>query len=206
MAEMRRRLAVPPRDPQVLRDLAASARAAAGDYRLVQWTGPTPPRWRTDIAALIARMSTDAPMGELTVPPRRWDADRVRERDEARVANGVRSTVTAVAAADGHLVAYTEIVTCAAEDGFAEQSDTLVAPAHRGHRLGLWVKLANLELLVGAHPEVRAIDTFNADDNRWMIAINEAMGFAPLLRVRDWELVVGPTDEPGSIAAAAAEP
>jgi GNAT superfamily N-acetyltransferase len=57
-----------------------------------------------------------------------------------------------------------------------------------GHRLGLWIKLADLEPLVREHPEVQAIDTFNADDNRWMIAINEAMGFVPLLRVRGWEL------------------
>ena len=73
-------------------------------------------------------------------------------------------------------------------DGFASQGDTLVAPAHRGHRLGLWIKLANLELLLREHPEVRAIDTFNADDNRWMVAINEQLGFRPLRRQTDWEL------------------
>ena len=38
------------------------------------------------------------------------------------------------------------------------------------------------------HPEVRAIDTFNADANRWMIAVNEAMGFVPIRHVADWEL------------------
>ena len=204
MTETRRRLVLPPRDPHTLRDLETSARAAARGYRLVQWTGPTPTQWGADLAVLIARMSTDAPTGELAVPPRRWDADRVRERDSARLANGVRPVVTAAQAGDGHLVAYTEAVTCVVEDGFADQSDTLVAPAHRGHRLGLWIKLANLELLLRAHPEVRAIDTFNADDNRWMIAVNEAMGFAPLLRVRDWELDVAARDGAGGQAGTAA--
>jgi GNAT superfamily N-acetyltransferase len=188
LVEMCRRLVLPPRDPAALRELAAEAGRAARGYRLVQWTGPTPPRWRDDIAVLVARMSTDAPTGELTVGPQRWDAERIRERDAAAVANGVRSVVTAAQDAGGRLVAFTEASTCAVEDGFATQGDTLVAPAHRGHRLGLWVKLANLELLVQAHPEVRAIDTFNADDNRWMIAVNEAMGFGPLWRVTDWEL------------------
>jgi GNAT superfamily N-acetyltransferase len=207
MAEMRRRLVLPPHDPQALRDLAASARAAARDYRLVQWTGPTPPQWRADLATLIGRMSTDAPMGELAVPPRSWDADRVRERDDARFANGVRSVVTAAQAADGRLVAYTEALTCVEEDGSAEQSDTLVAPAHRGHRLGLRIKLANLELLVRTCPRVRAVDTFNADDNRWMLAINAAMGFVPVQRINDWELsLTAQTGTTAPISTAASGP
>ena len=98
--------------------------------------------------------------------------------------------VTAAQAPDGHLVAYTDASTCVVGDGFAAQGDTLVAPAHRGHRLGLRVKLANLELLIGENPEVRAIETFNAADNRWMVAVNEAMGFVPVQRIEDWELHV----------------
>ena len=35
---------------------------------------------------------------------------------------------------------------------------------------------------------MRAIDTFNADDNRWMIAVNEQMGFRPVHGQSDWEL------------------
>ena len=51
---------------------------------------------------------------------------------------------------------YTEIAVPPAEDDpVARQDDTLVTPEHRGHRLGLWLKLANLEQMVGAHPEVR---------------------------------------------------
>ena len=145
----------------------------------MHWTGPTPPEHLDDLAVLIGRMSTDAPTGDLAFEPQRWDAERVRERDAVAVRNGVRSAVTAAQAPDGRLVAYTEASTCAVADGFASQGDTLVAPAHRGHRLGLWIKLANLELLLRAHPEVRAIDTFNADDNRWMVAINEQLGFRP---------------------------
>ena len=187
MVEMRRRLDLPA-DPQRLRDLAAVSRRAAQGYRLVQWAGPTPAEHLDDLAVLIGRMSTDAPMGDLAMEPQRWDADRVRERDVVAVRNGVRSVVTAAQAPDGHLVAFTEASTCVVQDGFASQGDTLVAPAHRGHRLGLRVKLANLELLLSEHPEVRAIDTFNADDNRWMIAVNEQMGFRPLHGQGDWEL------------------
>ena len=74
------------------------------------------------------------------------------------------------------------------EDGFAGQGETLVAPAHRGRRLGLRIKIANLDLLLREHPRVHAIDTYNAAENRYMIAINEALGFVPACRVGAWEL------------------
>jgi GNAT superfamily N-acetyltransferase len=203
MVEKRRRLVLPPVDPERLRELAVIARRASRGYRLVQWAGPTPPRWRTELAPLVASMSTDAPMGDLTTEPKHVDADTIAERNAAAFAIGVRSVVTAAQAADGHLVAYTDAATCVVQDGFAEQGDTLVARAHRGHRLGLRIKLANLEFLRREHPEVRAIDTFNADDNRWMIAVNEVMGFVPIEDVEDWELDVAP-DQAGTIAAISA--
>jgi hypothetical protein len=208
MVEKRRRLVLPPADPERLRRLAVTAERASSGYRLVQWTGPTPPRWRAELAPLVASMSTDAPMGDLTVEPKHFDADRIAERDAAAVASGVCSVVTAARAADGHLVAYTDAATCVVKDGFASQGDTLVARAHRGHRLGLRIKLANLDLLLRENPEVRAIDTFNADDNRWMIAVNEAIGFVPIEDVEDWELDV-PVRQAGTtvaISAAASGP
>ena len=213
MVERRRRLDLPVRDPAAWADLTASAAAATRGYRLVQWVGATPERWRDDLAALVARMSTDAPTGELTIGAQRWDAERVRERDTAMLANGMRPVTTAAQAPDGHLVAYTEVSTCVVEDGFAMQGDTLVAPAHRGRRLGLWIKLANLELLRRGRPWVRAVDTFNADENRWMIAVNATMGFVPIQRIEDYELDLTAPDPTGdqagttpAISAAASGP
>ena len=208
MREKRRRLALPPAGPRALRDLAEQARRASVGYRLVQWSGPTPPEWLDDLAPLVGRMSTDAPIGDFTLGPQRWDADRVRERDAAMVTAGMRVVATAAQGPDGRLVAFTEASACVVRDGFGQQGDTLVDPAHRGRRLGLRIKLANLELLCREHPEVRAIDTFNADDNRWMIAINEAMGFAPVQHLEGWELDLRPgqAGTTAAISAAASGP
>ena len=203
MVEKRRRLVLPPAEPDRVRDLAATAGRASAGYRLVQWAGPTPPQWRDDLASADRRHVDGRPAGDFTLEPQRWDANRVAERDAVAVASGVRSVVTAARAADGRLVAFTEASTCVVEDGFACQGDTLVTRAHRGHRLGLRIKLANLELLLREHPEVRAIDTFNADDNRWMIAVNEAMGFVPIRHVEDWELDLG-AGQAGTTAAISA--
>jgi GNAT superfamily N-acetyltransferase len=189
MRELQRRLALPPADTQALCDLAATAREATTAYRLVQWTGPTPPCRRADLAVLRAGMSTDSPHGDVDLDPQRWDAERIRQRDAAAVESGERMVVTAAQADDDRLVAYTEIaVPPPGDDHVARQDDTVVLAAHRGRRLGLRVKLANLELLAREHPQVRAVDTYNADDNRWMIAVNDAMGFVPIHRVEDWEL------------------
>ena len=55
--------------------------------------------------------------------------------------------------------------------------DTLVAKAHRGHRLGMLVKVLNLRRLQKDHPEVELVVTFNAVENDHMLAINVALGF-----------------------------
>jgi RimJ/RimL family protein N-acetyltransferase len=54
---------------------------------------------------------------------------------------------------------------------------TAVTREHRGHRLGLLVKIAMLELLAAEEPQVERIETFNAESNGHMIAVNEALGY-----------------------------
>ncbi len=58
----------------------------------------------------------------------------------------------------------------------AAQEDTSVLAPHRGHRLGLRMKLAMLDWLRLQRPDVEWVDTWNAPDNAPMIAINEALG------------------------------
>jgi hypothetical protein len=58
-----------------------------------------------------------------------------------------------------------------------DQWGTLVDPAHRGHRLGLAVKCAQLAALSDLVPAKRFIETTNAETNTHMVAINVALGF-----------------------------
>jgi GNAT superfamily N-acetyltransferase len=190
LADQRRRLSLPPADPARLAALGAEARAAAAGYELVQWTGDTPPEWLDDLAALKARMSTDAPLDDLHYGPEHHDADRLRALDASRRARGVRRTVTAARAPDGRLAAYTDIFQSATVAWYANQGDTIVEPAHRGRRLGMLVKLANMERVRRDSPELRVIDTYNADSNPWMVSINESMGYRPYDRLGQWELDV----------------
>ena len=59
----------------------------------------------------------------------------------------------------------------------ADQGDTGVDPAHRGHGLGTWLTATMLERFHRERPEVRVVRTRNAEANAAMLAINEALGF-----------------------------
>ncbi|HVL84813.1 MAG TPA: GNAT family N-acetyltransferase [Pseudonocardia sp.] len=188
LAQTCRRLPLPPDEAAAAR-LGSAARPAGGDYELVQWTGRTPDRWVDDIAELTARMSTDAPLDDLHLAPEVYDTARIRTRDDARRACGLHGVVTAALhRRSGRLVGFTDILVRCDVPWHGGQSDTIVARAHRGHRLGIRMKVANLELARREQPSLTAVDTWNADSNPWMVAINEAMGFRPLRRWTEWEL------------------
>jgi RimJ/RimL family protein N-acetyltransferase len=53
----------------------------------------------------------------------------------------------------------------------------MVTRPHRGHRLGLLVKVAMMDRLAEAEPQVERIVTWNNADNEHMIGINEALGY-----------------------------
>lgn len=177
-------------DPAALARLDAQARATSPGYSLVQWAGRTPQRWLDDMAYLMGRMSTDAPLDDLQQDEEVYDAARIQARDASRLARGLYMVTTAALDTMGQLVAFTQIVGYATSRWFADQEDTIVVPEHRSHRLGTRIKVANLDLARAQRPELRVIDTCNADSNPHMIMINEAMGFRPHHRTGEWQLDV----------------
>ncbi len=61
---------------------------------------------------------------------------------------------------------------------------------HRGRSLGLLVKVAVLDELARSRPSARRVHTWNAEENRHMLAINVALGFAPAGVEAEWQLVL----------------
>lgn len=57
---------------------------------------------------------------------------------------------------------------------------------HRGHRLGMLLKIANIQHLQERHPGHPQITTFNAEENRFMLDVNEAVGFVAFAYEGAW--------------------
>jgi hypothetical protein len=99
-------------------------------------------------------------------------------------------TVAARSLATGELVALSQLGVDPAEPTWGHQELTAVTRPHRGHRLGVLVKVAMLELLAEREPQLIRIITGNADGNLHMIAINDELGFTVLDRWPSWEIEV----------------
>jgi GNAT superfamily N-acetyltransferase len=175
LRESRRDLVLPV-DEGRLAALEEEARAAGPGYGVLTWRDRTPDDLVEDRALLGRRMSTDAPSGDVPVEEEHWDAARVREEEAAHAARG-RTVLAGGAVRHGRLVAYTELHVPLEQPQRAQQSATLVLREHRGHRLGARVKIAVLREVAATLPQVQRISTYNAESNRPMVAVNEALGF-----------------------------
>jgi GNAT superfamily N-acetyltransferase len=160
-----------------LRGVVAGARDAA-DYRTFTFDAPWPEEFTEDHCELLRRMSTDEPAGDSEREEEVWDERRVRENEALRLARGASKFVAVTQhVPSGGLVTMSEIVVGADTPTQGWQAITVVHPAHRGHRLGLAVKIANLDALAARASAVRLIVTGNAAVNAPMIAVNDLLGF-----------------------------
>ncbi|MGO4856066.1 GNAT family N-acetyltransferase [Arthrobacter sp. 2MCAF14] len=168
-------------------ELAARSKADAA-YEVLAWTNRCPAEHVDHMAVLMGRMSTDTPAGGLEIEAEAWDAARVRQLEDTTLAEGQSALVAAAQhRRTGDLVAYTVIYLDPAKPWVAEQDDTLVAKPHRGHGLGMLVKLANLRRLQTEYPAVQRVMTFNAEENEHMLSINVQLGFKPAGYDGEWQ-------------------
>jgi GNAT superfamily N-acetyltransferase len=176
--EILRTLRLPVADG-LLERLSQETAAHQEGYSVETYVDAMPERYLESYCALLNLLVVDAPSGSV-----QFEAERVtpavQQRKLERNARMGRRTHLAVAVRDGVAVAQSDLVVPPGATGQAHQMGTFVHREHRGHRLGTAVKVANLAALQRAHPEVTAVHTQNAEDNGWMVAINERLGFEPV--------------------------
>ena len=167
------------------------ARATPAGYRVVSWFLPTPPEYVEGYAWMKSRMITDAPAGALEFDEEIWDAARLERHDQRYLDGGMTVRVTAAQhLATGELVAFSELTLGRDHTAATHQNDTLVLREHRGHQLGLLVKCENLVAWREFAPRSPRVITYNAEENRPMLDINEALGFVPVAYEGAWKKVL----------------
>jgi GNAT superfamily N-acetyltransferase len=190
LTEARRTLDISSIPAGWLAGLRAATKAASAGYALLEWDGPAPEAYLDAVAELNEALG-DAPhsAGE---ERQRWDAERVRQSSRRAIRQGLRHySMAAQKEESGELAGLTEVSVDPADPAWAYQELTVVARAHRGHRLGLLLKVAMLELLAEREPQIETIETCNAESNQHMIAVNEALGYEVAGRLTAWELPTG---------------
>lgn len=171
--------------------LLVEAESAAAGYRVLQWLAPTPPDHVDGYAWMKSRMSTDAPAAGLEFDEETWDAARIARHDRRWIDGGMTALVTTAQHIEsGRLVAFNELVVGGDRSGPTHQEDTLVLTEHRGHKLGQLVKCAGLTRWREIAPASEKVITYNAEENRPMLDINEAIGFRPAGYEGAWKKVI----------------
>jgi RimJ/RimL family protein N-acetyltransferase len=172
-----------------LAGLLARAEQAAAGYSLLTWEGATPDEHAGQVAA-VRNALADAPHQpgkDVRVVDEEW----VRQADRRSARQGLRRySVAARSDQTGELAGLTQVSVDPYTSCWAHQLITAVSRAHRGHRLGLLIKVAMLDLLARAEPGLRHMSTGNAQDNTHMVTINEEIGFRILDHWRYWEISV----------------
>jgi len=195
------------RDPRSLLDLStldhrridALATAAHPGYVLRCWRDELPEDMLAPYA-LAKRTMNEAPLGELDAAPIRYDAERIRGEVAIQRRRGYRVyQLVAVHESTGVVAGLTELAVVRIYPTRGDQDDTCVVPAHRGHGLGLWMKAAMLRLLRTSEPGLVDVQTWNAETNAHMLAVNTALGFR---RDRMWREYQAGVAELGGILSA----
>jgi GNAT superfamily N-acetyltransferase len=157
-------------------DLLEQARAASAGYEVVRVAGPLPENMLEEMLDTV-RAINDAPLDDLELEDDVFTVERLRRYDSAQLAQQHRLyQLVARSPDDGSPVANTLVVVDGLRPHFADQHGTSVRREHRGHRLGLRLKLEMLAWLREEEPQLQMIDTWNQESNVHMIAVNDLIG------------------------------
>jgi GNAT superfamily N-acetyltransferase len=174
-------------DRAYVAQLAAEAAKHADDYELVRVCGPVPDDLVETVVEL-AHAINDAPIDDLDVEDEVFSAERLRAFEDSSALYGRRIyRVIARHRETGAPAGHTVVAVEEQFPWFAGQYDTSVVRAHRGHRLGLWLKADMLDWLHEQEPQLTVLNTWNAATNDHMIDVNERLGYRVVAHAIAWQ-------------------
>jgi GNAT superfamily N-acetyltransferase/RimJ/RimL family protein N-acetyltransferase len=147
------------------------------DYTIVEWGGTTPEEHQQAVCDALNVFVGMVPSGDLAIEDIALTPERLTRNEKRSNELGRRRFCAGAFAADGSLAGYTDLFLPAHVDTYAQIGITMVLPEHRGHSLGLAMKLATHATLAAEVPTCGLVTTSNADVNDHMNAVNKAMGY-----------------------------
>ena len=155
----------------------AEAEQHTGDYELVRIEGRVPESLIAEVSELTGAIN-DAPIDDLDIEDEVFPEERIRAYENATIESGHRLyRVLARHRGTGELAGHTVVAVDSETPTQGHQHDTTVVKAHRGHRLGVLLKSDLMRWLAAEEPQIEMIDTWNAESNEHMIAVNERLGY-----------------------------
>jgi GNAT superfamily N-acetyltransferase len=177
--ELVRYLALPVEEARVKSWVDQAAERHPG-YRIETFVGEVPAALVPSLCLLLGQLAVDAPTGAVDYEEETVTPERFAEEQATMRAMGRTRFETLAIAPDGVVAAQSTL--SVPTDGTTDvwQWGTFVHREHRGRRLGLATKAANLSALQEARPELTRVVTQNAETNDFMVSINVLMGFEPV--------------------------
>jgi GNAT superfamily N-acetyltransferase len=180
-SEVVRDLILPVPDEQI-REWIDEGAAHRAEYTVETFVGAVPDDLVESLCVLLGQLAVDAPTGavdfeEETVTPQRY-AEKVATSDA--MARARYETVALTPEPERQVVAQSTLVMSLEGSTTVYQWGTFVHREHRGHGLGLATKAVNLRAVQAARGDITLLTTQNAETNKYMVAINERMGFRPI--------------------------
>jgi len=166
---------------------AAPPTARVEDYELLRIRGAAPRELLDGIGTVHEGMA-DAPIGTAAWVHQSYDGARVAAVDATLEARGlVQLRVLARHRSTGAVVGVTYVIVSPWSPHQSEQGDTTVLPSHRGSGLGLAMKTEMLRWVSAEYPEVHELNTWVAEDNAPIQAVNAQLGYRVAGHWTQWQ-------------------
>lgn len=167
-----------------------AAQTAGPEYAIHTWADASPAEWVRDMAVLESLLDGEESLSayEADEPEHAWDDARVREAETLAQASGRQTMVCAVEhRPTGRLVGFTAISILGHREDVVFQDETVVLKEHRGRKLGMLLRVCNLERLAQEQHAIRKIYTWDAAEKEYMVSVNHALGFRAAGYTGEWQ-------------------
>ena len=159
--------------------------AVMGDHRVEVFDQRVPDEMVDDFCVLLSALLGEIPTGDLDLQQQRWTPQRLQESWERFDRIGLEQVVAVAVAPDGHLCGFSDLRVNRNDPRHASVGATMVQPGHRGHRLGLGMKLLTHRRLLERYPDCEYVETGNAGVNAAMSSVNTKLGYRVVERCLD---------------------